>query len=521
MKKLVISILILVISISLLGCDNASPSDNGDNGEYIEFIAPIRIDFSSIAPNVDVSAITKSVLRNMHDALYKYNSETLELELSLAESVVFEDDNRTITFKLKEGVKFHNDQEIKASDVVYSFMRLGGYTEDQTEVIDSTWYNLLNADDENGPGSIEAIDEYTVKFVLAASAAPSYFSTIHHRFADAFIIPEGLSNQDMERNPIGAGPYKFVEYRVSDSITFERFENYHGELPQINRVEFKIYNDDNAQYLAFRTGEVNMLVLNPANYQEVKAMDGVEVIEGLSQDIRQIWLNQREGSIFSNPLIRKAVNYAIDKQRILDVANGGLGSIHHTHLSELNPAYNHNLENVYYTDKELAIEMLAQAGYPNGFETSLSVVAENELSVDIATVIKDELSQVGIEVELKVLPWTEYYQVVYRDFNYEMAQLQIVAYPDAYRMLSRFMTTSSNFAGATNEEYDDLIIAAASEGDLELQNEYYKRAQQILVNDATNVFLIDQGVQVALNEGFSGYVNYPFAFTDIASIVKK
>ncbi len=519
MKKIVVMILVLALSASLMGCQPDSSSE-GLNDEFVEFIAPIRIDFSSIAPNVDVSAITKSVLRNMHDALYKYNPETMEPELSIAESVVYDDDNRTITFELKQGVKFHNGEELTASDVVYSFLRLGGYTDDQDEVIDSTWYNLLNPEDEN-PGMVEAIDEYTVKFILAESAAPSYFSTIHHRFADAFIIPEGLTNQEMERNPIGAGPYKFVDYRVSDSITFERFDDYHGELPQVNRVEFKIYNDDNAQYLAFRTGEVNMLVLNPANYDDVKAMEGIEVIEGLSQDIRQLWLNQREGSIFSDILVRKAVNYAIDKQRVLNVANGGRGAILHTHLSELNPAYNHNLENLYYPDKERAKELLAQAGYPDGFSTSLSVVAENELSVDIATVIVDELEQVGIEVELRVLPWTEYFQVVYRDFNYEMAQLQIVAYPDAYRMLSRFMTTSSNFAGATNEEYDRLILAAAAEGDLEKQYEYYRQAQQILVDDATNVFLLDQGVQVALNDGFSGYVNYPFAFTDISLIVKK
>jgi len=515
LKKIIGLILIVLIAIEFTACA-------GDSTKVEEpFVVPVTMDFDSIAPNIDVSANAKAVLRNMHDAIYRYNRETLELELSLAESVAYDEDGKTIIIKLKDDLKFHNGEKITADDVVYSLLRLGGYTPDQKEVIDNTWTRLLDANDPNGAGSIKSLDELTVEIILAGSYKDSYYSTLEYRLADAFIIPEGLSKDEMERHPIGAGPYKFVEYFVSDHISFTAFEDYHGEKPIIQDVDFKIFGDENAKYLAFRSGEIDWLQLTPATYDEIKSMDNVEVIEGLSQDVRQIWLNQREGSKFSDIKLRKALNYAIDKQRVLDIANGGRGTTLDTHLSPENPAYNHNLKNTYTVDKQKAKDLLAEAGYPNGFETTYAVVAENQLSMDIATVVQDELSQVGIVAEIKAMPWAEYYPNVYQNYNYEMAQLQIVAYPDAYRMLSRFMNEGSNVAGANNPRFDEIINLAAAEKDPEKQKEFYKEAQQILIDDATNVFILDQGVQVALSEGYTGYKTYPFAFTDIYSISRK
>lgn len=516
MKKALYVIVTAVLVLIVSACGAA-----GGKNDETPFVVPIAMDFDTIAPNSDVSANTKSVLRNMHDALYRYNPETMDIELSLAESVEYSADGHTLTFKLKDGLTFHNGQAITADDVVYSFMRLGGYTPDQTEVIETVWQRLLDGSDPAGPGSITALDEHTVQIVLAKSYVDSYYSNLEHRLADAFIIPRGLSNQDMSSHPIGAGPYKFVEYLVDDSISFTRFDDYHGEKPEVKNVDFKIYADANAMYLAFQNNEIDLLTLTPATYDQVKALEDVEVAEGLSQDVRQIWLNQRDGSVFADKRVRQAVNYAIDKQRILDVANGGRGITLDTHLSPANPAYNDNLQNVFKTDKDKAKQLLAEAGYANGLSVTYAVTAENQLSVDIATVVKDELAQVGIDAEIQAIPWAEFYPTVYQNYEYEMAQLQIVAYPDAYRMLSRFMVDSGNVAGASNARFDQLINLAAAEKDMAKQIEYYKEAQQILVDDATNVFIMDQGVQVALSKGYTGYIHYPFAYTDVSVISYK
>lgn len=517
MKRALYVIATAVLALVISAC----AASGGKVNDETPFVVPMGLDFDTIAPNSDVAAATKSVLRNMHDALYRYNPETMELELSLAESVEYSADGQTMTFKLKDGLTFHNGQAITADDVVYSFMRLGGYTPDQTEVIETVWQRLLDSSDPEGPGSITALDEKTVQIVLAKSYVDSYYSNLEHRLADAFIIPRGLSNQDMSSHPIGAGPYEFVEYLVDDSISFTRFDDYHGTKPEVKNVEFKLYADANAMYLAFQNGEIDLLTLTPATFEQVKAMEEVEVVEGLSQDVRQIWLNQREGSVFANKKVRQAINYAVDKQRIIDVANGGRGIALDTHLSPANPAYNDQLQNVFTTDKNKAKQLLAEAGYPNGLKVTYAVTAENELSVDIATVVKDELAQVGIDAEIQALPWAEFYPTVYQNYEYEMAQLQIVAYPDAYRMLSRFMVDSGNVAGANNARFDELINLAAAEKDAEKQVEHYKEAQQILIDDATNVFIMDQGVQVALSEGYTGYVHYPFAYTDVSVISYK
>lgn len=532
---LLVSIL-LILTIGLVACSGNSNSksvdEKSENKQKTDektqevqkdrvFVVPLAIDFASIAPSVDVSAITKEVFRNMHDAVYKYDPKTFELKLSLAESVEKSVDGKSMKIYFKKGIKFHNGDELKADDVIYTFERLAGLTEGQDKPIDPTWARLL-APEKGEAGKIQKVDDYTVEFMFNDEFLKKHGSNIDYALADAFIIPKSVSEEEQKKSPIGAGAYKFVEYMVSDFVSFERFEDYHGQKPQIKNVEFRMYADPNAQYLAFESGEIDLLVLNSSTYDSVvNSKKDIEVVQSPSQDVRQIWLNQAGDSKFNDIRVRQAINYAVDKQEILKIANGGRGIALDTHLSPANPAYNENLKNKFTFNPEKAKELLKDAGYENGFEVDYYVVSENQLSVDIATVVADQIAKVGIKANIKAIPWSQFYKDVYKGKQYEMAQLQIVAYPDAYRMLSRFISSGSNVANHKNLEYDKVIENASKQLDSSKQVEYMKQAQQILVDDATNVFLIDQGVSVAISKYFTGYVHYPFAYTDISAIKYK
>lgn len=494
--------------------------DEDNSQKNTSFVVPIAMDLGSLSPLMDDAAVTKGVLRNMHDAIYKYNPDTYELELSLAEKTELSDDGRSFTVTFKKGVKFHNGSELKADDVIYSFNRLAGLVEGQEKPIEPNWGALLNPEEGNA-GSIEKIDDYTVEFKYNDALLNKYASNLQNAFADAFIVPADVSEEEQARHPIGAGPYKFDEYLVADHINLSRFEDYHGNKPDIKNVEFRIYGDANSQLLAFKTGEINLLELNNANYSTVAAMDGVEIISDLSQDVRQIWLNQGEDSKFHDLKLRQAMNYAVNKDEVIKIVNEGRGKTLDTHLSTKNPFYNDKLKNVIKYDPEKAKELIAEAGYPDGFEVDYYVVSENNMSVDIATVVAEQLKAVGITANIKAIPWQEYYPEVYKGKKYEMAQLQIVAYPDAYRMLSRFRSAGSNVSNHQNPEYDEIMLRAGKTTDPAKLKAIMQEAQQSLVDDSTNVFIMDQGVNFAISSGFTNYKHYPFAFTDISSIKVK
>ena len=518
MKKKILTLIML--SFLLVGCGKGAENNSDET-----FVATYPADFMSIAPLADESANSKMVLRNMHEGIYKYNTDG-SLEPGVAESIDVSKDGEYLVFDivLKDGVKFHNGKDLTSEDVKYSYERLAGLIDGITpDMVTGSGYfkQLLNGEDEGfKKGKIEIIDENHLKVYLDGSYGTL---TSMYTLADGLLVPAGYSEEEQSEHPVGVGPYEFVEYIEGDHISMAAFEDYYGEKPSVKNVEFRKYADESTIPIAFENGEIDLLTLSNENYDRIKE-EGYEVSEGLSNDVRVLYMNEREGKLFNNKDLRYAVNYAIDKEKLLNSISNGRGAVLYSHFTPvLKDYYNDNLKDIFPYDTEKAKEYLEKAGYKDGFEVSIKTVAENDIEQDLAALIIEDLAKVGITAKNDPIPWNTYYEEVYKGFNFDMAILNVVGYPDPSRVLSRYESVSGkNMPGFSNAEYDKIIEEARQSIDQEEESKNkYKELQKLITEDAPGVFTIDPGVATAISKEYTGYKNYPFAFVDISLIERK
>ncbi|MFV0503110.1 MAG: ABC transporter substrate-binding protein [Lachnospirales bacterium] len=502
MKKI---LLILFVIFSLYGCGKP-------NQDLSTISIPYPADFTSLSPMVDISAHTEQVLRNMHRTLLTYNAETKDFELDMAEELNF--DKNILYIKLKPNMLFHNNERIKASDVAYSFKRLAGHYPDFTST-NEIWVQLLNKE----KSEITILDEssLTIKFNEDAIS-----SSIYYAIADCFIVPESVSEAEQSKNPIGAGPYKFDNYIPGLQIEFSAFNDYYGTAPEITKIIFKLYSDATSTLLAFKNNDINYISLDSSSKDEIQNIEGTTIYSNLMNDINIMYLNFNVEP-FNNIKIRKAINYGINKERIISLSTADIGKTTDTHLSKfMTNVYNENLKNTYDYNPEKAKEILNEYGYNenNPLILNLKTVAENNISNDMALLLKDELYNVNIEINIIPIPWEQYLPTVYLEKDYEATILQLFGYANPYEVMSSNVSTDvGNLPGFNNKQYDELMNRAYHELDEDKRNTYFKEAQQILVDNAVAVYLGDRGEQVALSKGYVGYEQYPFPFIDV-SIIK-
>lgn len=500
MKKLII---FLTMLMTLAGCSS-------DKEEMM--VVPMRADISSLSPLDDISAHTKQILRNMNKTLYKYNTDTDTYEFDAAKNIEY--NGNIIEIELKPGILFHDGTEMKAEDVAYSLERLAGLIPGFTSVSD-VWVKLL---DPTKGAKIDIIDDYNLRLTLNDEALSS---SILYALADCYIVPAHVSEEEQKKHPIGAGPYKFVSYTPGDSIIMEAFEDYSGDIPEVKKVQFKLFSDINSEFLAFKNGEVDMFLVSADSVQDINSMKNINKFVDLKNDVNVAYMNF-ETEPFDNIEIRQAFNYGIDRERVNRVATFGIGETSDTHMSKfMKETYNYDLENTYDYNLDLAKELMEKNGYneDNPLRVTMTTVAENVTSNDMAMIMKDELSNMYVDLRIEPMPWDQYKEVVYTNHNFEMTILQLFGYSDPYEVMAPNTTGHiGNLMGYSNPEYDRLMNEALNEYDIDKRNELFKSAQQILVDDAVAIYLGDQGEEVVLSSKYDDYVSYPFPFTDISHI---
>lgn len=518
MKKNIVAIVLLLVF--LVGCGKGSNNASEDT-----FVATYPADFISVAPLADESANTKMVLRNMHEGIYKYNTDGF-LDLGIAENIDITKEDEYIVFniKLKDGVKFHNGKEVTSEDVKYSYERLAGLVDGITpDMVAGSGYfkQLLNGEEEGfKKGKIEIIDDNTLKVYMDGSMGTL---TTMYTIADGLIVPSDYSEDEQAEHPIGVGPYEFVEYMEGDHISMKAFEDYYGEVPDVKEVEFRKYADSSTMPIAFENKEIDLLTVNNENYERIKE-EGYEISESLSNDVRVLYMNERAGKLFENKDLRYAINYAIDKEKMLNAISNGRGAVLYSHFTPvLGEYYNDNLKDVFSYNPEKAKEYLSKAGYENGLSVSIKTIAENEIEQDLVALIIEDLEKIGINAKNDPIPWNTYYEEVYKGFNFDMAILNVVGYPDPSRVLSRYESKSGkNMTGFNDQNYDRIIDEARQSVEQDsISKEKYKELQRIITEDGLGVFTIDPGVATAISKDYTGYKDYPFAFVDISLVERK
>ncbi|WP_426709319.1 ABC transporter substrate-binding protein [Cetobacterium sp. SF1] len=500
MKKIILFLVLIIGCFGLNGC-----SDEEANNRIV---IPIKTGFTSIAPDSDIAAATKEVLRNLNAGLMRFDSEKNKLVPGLAKEYHMENNGQRYIFVLRDNLTFHNGEKITSKDVKYSFDRIAGVTTGKPIVGD--WKMNL--------ASVDIIDDKTVAINIKPGEEKS--SDIYD-LADVAIIPAGSKEEDLEKHPVGAGPYKFLEYIPGQKLVLEAFDNYYLGKPEIKEVEFRVYKEGASRLMAFKSGDIDVLPLTFETEKELQNQKDIEIVSGLQNDVTLLYLNNSL-EIFKNKKVREGIWRSIDVDRILS----GISLKSSTKLgSHMSPAlmeyYKKGLENKYPYTPEIGKKLLEESGVKN-LKFTIKTIAENNYDNDVALFIKEDLKNVGVDVEIEPIPLSQFLPSVFRNHEYEGAILRIVGYPDPYRILNRYRTGDiSNMGEYSNPKVDQLLDEARRTYDSEKNAEIYKKIQEILNEDIAGIYLMDQGRSVALSSKYTGYKMYPFSFIDVYSIHLK
>ncbi len=509
MKKRNIALLLLTVVMATVLCacgdpksnDGSSDDANSSRADSNEIAVGIAQDLGdSLDPNQMSAAGTREVLFNVYEGLYKPNSAG-DFMPALAESYTVSDDGLTYTFTIRDGVMFHNETPMDVDDVVYSFNTCAA-----TSVDSSLAAALSNV------AKVEALDEKTVAVTL--KEADSDFMAY---VASVYIIPDDYT--DHATAPVGTGPFKYVSRSVQENMILEKFDDYWGEKAKVDKVTFKIYEDSTALMTALNGGAVD-LVMHLSISQTQNLGDEYQILEGTMNLVQALYLNH-DVKPFDDIRVRQALCYAVDVDSILELTADG----HGTKLgSSMYPAFtkyfDESLTDYYTYDPEKAKELLREAGYENGFDMTITVPSNYTPHVDAAQVLVEQLTAVGIRVQMQEVEWNTWLQDVYTNRKFEATVVGFdAANLTANALLQRWTSESSkNMIGFKNEEYDQTIKKASALTDDAERTKLFKRAQEILTEQAANVYIQDLADMVAINKNLTGFEFYPLYVMDLSNI---
>lgn len=498
-----------VLSVALSGCSGdragtASQDDISNTSAGLAINVGLAKDLDdSLDPHKTVSAGTKEVLFNVFEGLVKPDPDG-NLIPAVAEDYNVSEDGTTYTFLLREGVKFHNGDSVTADDVIYSIKRCAGMLEEEPEAL-VTAFSVIT--------DIHAEDERTVVITIADRDLEfiSYLTSA--------IIPEGYTEQATA--PIGTGPFQFVSRSAQENIVLKRFDEYWGDKPELTDVTFKIITQDTI-VTALLSGSIDLCShLTPAQASEVSSQ--YDILKGGMNSVYGVYLNHTVAPL-DNVEVRRALCHAINVEDIMTLAFDGEGT---PIGSSMYPAFKkyfvEDLTGYYEYDPEKARQMLADAGYADGFDLDLTVASNATQYVETAQVVAEQLKAVGVNVNIQLIDWNTWLSEVYAGRNYEATIVDIDASTMTARALLERFTSDypKNISYFANEEYDASFAAAISAATDEEQVAAYKRCQEILTEEAANIYLMDMADMVAIRPDLDGYTFYPIFVVDLAKIHLK
>lgn len=512
MKKKLLALFLALVMVGavLPGCGDGSkdPGGQGNNGKTGdpvkggEITVGIAQDLDdSLDPHQTVAAGTREVLFNIFEGLVKPNSDG-EMIPAVAEKYTLSEDGTTYTFTLREGVKFHNGQTVTAEDVVYSINRCAAVPEGQEKPLVAAFSAVK---------SVEALDEKTVAVTIAQRDL-EFIS-----YMTAAIIPADYENQDTA--PVGTGPFKFVSRTPQQDFVMERFEDYWGAPAWLDKVTYKICENADALVMNLNGGSID-LCAHLTSAQASQLNQNFQELEGTMNLVQAIYLNN-QAKPFDNQLVRQALCYAIDRQGIMDMVADGHGT---AVGSSIYPAFTKyflpELVDKYPHDVAKAKELLAQAGYPDGFDMTISVPNNYQPHMDTAEVVAEQLREAGINVTIQPVEWSTWLDTIYNGRQFQATVVGVdAANMTARAMLERFTSDyGKNFINYNNPAYDALFQQAINAQDEATQTDLYKQMETMLADTAANVYIQDLCDLVAMRQDLGGLKFYPIYVLDLSTV---
>lgn len=420
-KKLLALALCLALVFTLGACGGGgNGAGSADASGSSTVVVAMGGGFSTLDPGYVYEKYPPVVINACYENLFKFYENDGEAQPCLADTYEFSDDGKTLTVKLKDNVTFASGNKMTSADVLFSINRTKNLQGNPSFICDTI-------------ESMEAPDDLTVVFHLTQpdSAILSKLTYCALAIVDSAVVKENggtdaadASTADkaqsyLDTTSAGSGMYVMTSYKPDEEIVLEKNPNYWGEGTNVDKYIIKIQSDANTQMMTLSSGDLDVaLNLTDDTMAELESKDNLVGINAATKTVGFVMMNMDEsiGGPVSNPKVQQAIRKAIDYSGVHDVCGNGTITPYSIIQSGFMGSKGERSED--YTNIEEAKALLAEAGYPDGFDIDLTVCdldMEGILLTDLAQKIKEDLSQIGINANIVTQPWAAGYGDDYRD----------------------------------------------------------------------------------------------------------
>ena len=442
-------------------------------------------------------AIDSVLYSNVFEGLTRFMGDGSVVP-GLAKTWEISEDGLTYTFKLHSGVTFHDGTTMDAEDVKFSLDRIGA--EDSANAQKA----LFSAISE-----VNVIDPTTVEITLSEPNGNLLFNLA---WGDAVIVaPESIDN--IKQLPIGTGAFKFTSWTQGDNIMIEKNPNYWGSPAALDMATFKFISDPTAAFASMMAEDVDVFVGFPApeNLPQFEADPRFQVLVGSTEGETILAMNNKQAP-FDNVKVREAVAHAINRQAIIDGAMFGYGTPIGTHFAPHNPAYVDQTALSDF-DPEKSKALLAEAGFPDGFETTLDLPPPSYARRG-GEIIAAQLADVGITAKINNVEWAQWLETVFNGKNFgltivshtEPMDIGIYANPEYYFQYD-------------NPDFQALMSKLNATTDPDMRTQMMAQAQKTISEDYVNGYLFQLAALSVAKVGVQGlWTNAPTQATDLTGV---
>jgi len=494
-----------LLPIAALGLVTLGPGAPGPAGPPPAWAqsTQLAVQITAEPPGLDLTATPASatatvVFYNVQEALVKVDAQG-RLVPWLAERW-HTTDNLNYTFFLKKGVRFHNGRPLTAEDVKFVLDRARN---PETKHPHARQYEDIT--------TIHVGDPHTVTIALKRVNAMFIYNLARQ---GSVIYPREAVEQQKSQ-PVGTGPFMLERWDRGDRIVLKRNPEYHVKgLPKLERVTFRFIPDANAALAALQAGDIDVMGfgLGPESVEVVRRATNLQLVLGeTTSDVILALNNSRKP--YSDVRVRRAITHAVDKPEVVKGAMFGLGRILGTNIDPLNP-YFVDMAKAVPHDPTRAKQLLAEAGFPNGFEAVLKVPPQYPYTVRTGEVLLGQLAKAGIRVKLEQIEWGQWLDRVYKNADYDMT---IIGHAEAW--------DAGNYANPKyyyrydSPRFQELFRESEATIDDKKRRELYVQLQKLMVEEAPVVWLYAYPRLVAAKKGVQGiWKDLPTPSMDLSEV---
>ncbi len=502
--------------------EQTTQTDTAKKGEPAvggQLILRMDKDPDNFNPILSGTAYGSMVIDQVYATLFEFN-ENWEPEPYVAESWEFSNDNKTLTIKIREGIKFHDGAELTAEDVVFT---LGTLMDPD--------YTGPRASSMEPVESIKALDKYTVEINLKYPYAPLFedlnYGILQKKLFEGYPIAE-MEKHPVTMEPVGAGPYKFVEYKRGQYVLLERndewfMSDHYNGAPYIKELLFKVIPEDSTALAALENGELDVDTPPPSEVSRLKQdyKDQLIPIDYKRNGWGYMTFNVTRPHL-DNKLVRQALTYGLDRQSIIDGVMDGRAVIPPGPIPPVSWAYDPSIKPFPY-DPEKARELLEQAGYTMGedgyyykdgekLKLGFYASAGSSLIEGIAAIAKNNWKEIGVELDVQLMDFNALIENYMKPgkFDISFSGFNLGLDPDQYVLWHSSQVNGFNRGRYSNPDVDRLLEEGRKVTDPAERKKIYSEFQKIWVDDAPAILIYSNNyTDMVSTKVKGGIVNFP------------